>query len=92
MVPDINSNRQIFFCHLGSFFALLLLSQPGKRKFQKNFKTPEDMILHNCAKNLIIDYTVPEIWHVTDVTVIFDSALFFDLLLPLPNSLRNENI
>ena len=31
---------------------------------------------------MIICYTVPEIWHVTDVIVIFHSGLFFALLQP----------
>ena len=31
---------------------------------------------------MIIGYTVPEIWHVTDVIVIFHFGLFFALLPP----------
>ena len=38
---------------------------------------------------MIICYTVPEIWHVTDVIVIFHFGLFFALLPP--NSPKNEN-
>ena len=38
---------------------------------------------------MIICYTVPEIWHLTDVTVIFHFGLFFALLSP--NSLKNQN-
>ena len=37
---------------------------------------------------MIIGFTVPEIWHVTDVTVIFHFGLFFALLPP--NSPKNE--
>ena len=33
-------------------------------------------------KSMIICYTVPEIWHVTDVIVIFHFGLFFALLPP----------
>ena len=38
---------------------------------------------------MIIGFTVPEIWHVTDVTVIFHFGLFFALLPP--NSPKNEH-
>ena len=40
-------------------------------------------------KIMIICYTVPEIWHLTDVIVIFHFGLFF-VLLP-PNSPKNKN-
>ena len=39
---------------------------------------------------MIICYTVPEIWHVTDVIVMFHFGLFFALLCP--NSQKNENL
>ena len=38
---------------------------------------------------MIICYTLPEIWHMMDVTVIFHFGLFFALLLP--TSPKNEN-
>ena len=38
---------------------------------------------------MIICYTVPEIWHVTDVIFIFYFGLFFALLPP--NSPKNQN-
>ena len=38
---------------------------------------------------MIICYTIPEIWHMTDVTVIFHFGLFFALLPP--TSPKNEN-
>ena len=38
---------------------------------------------------MIICYTLPEIWHMTDVTVIFHFGLFFALLPP--TSPKNEN-
>ena len=37
---------------------------------------------------MIICYTVPEIWHVTDVILIFHFGLFFALL---PNNQKNQN-
>ena len=38
---------------------------------------------------MIIGFTVPEIWHVTDVIVIFHFEQFFALLPP--NSPKNEH-
>ena len=43
----------------------------------------------NVQKIMIICYTVPEIWCVMDVIVIFHFGLFFALLPP--NSPKNEN-
>ena len=37
-------------------------------------------------KIIIICYTVPEIWHMTDVTVVFHFGLYFPLLPPPPNT------
>ena len=46
-------------------------------------KAPGDtVILHNCAINNDNNYTVPEIWHVIDVIIIFHFGVFFALLLP----------
>ena len=39
---------------------------------------------------MIIGYTVPEIWHMTDVIVIFHFGLYFSLLPP--NSAKNEDL
>ena len=39
---------------------------------------------------MIIYYTVPEIWHVTDV-IIFHFELFFALLAPSLTAQKNEN-
>ena len=61
--------RHNFFSHLGQFFALL---PPNtlKNKNIKNEKTPEDIILSKCTKNHDhLLYTVPEIWHMTDVII-----------------------
>ena len=40
---------------------------------------------------MIVYYTVPEIWHVTDVIVIFHFELFFALLAPSLTAQKNEN-
>ena len=48
-------------------------------------KTPGDIIIqHKCTKMMIICFTVPEIWHMTDVIVIFNSGQFFPLYYPHP--------
>ena len=39
---------------------------------------------------MIICYTVPELWHVTDVIVIFHFGLFFALLPPYTP--KNQNL
>ena len=79
---DINCNRQIFFCHLESFFALLPPNSPKnehikKWKKKKKIKCLEISFYTRVPKVMIIGYTVPEIWHVTDVIVIFQFGLFF---------------
>ena len=38
---------------------------------------------------MIICYTIPEIWHVTDAIVIVHFGLFFALLPP--NNIKNQN-
>ena len=40
---------------------------------------------------MIMYYTVPEIWQVTNV-IIFDFGLIFALLPPPPNSPENQNL
>ena len=42
-------------------------------------------------KIMIIWFTVPEIWWVTDVIVIFHCAIFCSFTPPPPNSPKNEN-
>ena len=52
-VPEIwHVTDVILIFHIGLFFAPLLTSPPKKSKFQKNKKTPGDIIiLHVCTKN-----------------------------------------
>ena len=72
--------------HFGLFFALLPSQQPKKSKFQKKKKMEKRLEISsfytNVTKIMIIYYTVPEIWRVTDVIAIFHFGLFF-VLLPL---------
>ena len=50
---------------------------------EKGDKMPEDIIiLPIVLKFMIIGYTVPEIWHMTDVIVTFHFGLFFAFLPP----------
>ena len=61
---------------------------------KKTKKIGDIIILHRCTKIMIIHYTVPEIWHVTDVIVIFILSYTFPFYLPpppSPNSPKNEN-
>ena len=67
---------------LGYFLPFHPPNSPKSEDFKKNEKTPGDIIiLYKCTKNNDIGYTVPEIWHMTDV-IIFHFGLFFALLPP----------
>ena len=64
---------------------------PKKWKFQQNEKNNLHIpsFYKSVPKIMILCYTVPEIWHVADVIVIFYFGLFFALFPS--NSLKNEN-
>ena len=76
-----------------SFWAIFVLwpsKQPKKWKFQKNEKKPGDIIiLLKCTKIMMIGYTIPKIWRVTDVIVIFHFGLFLPFYSL--NSPKNQN-
>ena len=79
----------LFFI-LGHFLPFYLPKSPKNQNLKKNEKTPGDIIiLHKVPKTMIICYTVPEIWHLTDVIVIFYFGLF--ITLSAPNSPKNQN-
>ena len=81
LVPEMCSVTDRIFCHFGQCFAHLFLKNPKNQNFENMKKMPGDIIiLHKCTKIMIICYTVPEIWRVTDVIVIFHFGLFFALL------------
>ena len=76
---DMERDRQN---HL-SFWTIVYCITSRKIKFWKTEKMPGDIIiLHKCTKITITCYTVPEIWHLTDVSVIFHFGLLFALLPP----------
>ena len=56
-------------------------------KFKKPLEIPSFYTI--VPKIMIIDFTVPEIWHVTDVIFIFHFALFFCPFIP-SKSQRNK--
>ena len=83
MVPKIEHDRQNFlsfwtvFCH----FTFLTI---WKIKILKNWKkhTKISSFYTSVPKIMIKCCTAPEIWHVTDIIVIFHFGLFFALLTP----------
>ena len=68
MAPEIWSLTDRNFCHFGQF---------GKKHLEIL------SVYTSVPKVMIISYTVPEIWHMTDVIVLFYFGLFFALLPPL---------
>ena len=83
MFPEIWSARHIGFCHFGPFFALSPPNDPENKKFEKTKKLLEiSPFCTSVQKNMIICYTFPEIWCMTDVIDIFQFGLFFSLLPP----------
>ena len=91
MFPETSATDRIF-CH---FVPLCALLTPPKNPKNQNFekmkrkekkkKKKRLQILQfytNVPKIMITRYTVPEIWHMKDVIVIFHFGLFFALLPP----------
>ena len=75
-------------CNYFSFWAIFCPFTPHTCPKNENFKITKkhqeiSSFCTSVLKILIIWYTVPEIWHVTDVIVIFYFGLFFALLPPL---------
>ena len=52
--------------------------------------TGDIIIIHRFTKIMIICYTVPEIWHVTDV-IIFHFGLFLPFYLPTAKKIKISN-
>ena len=73
-------NWQNFFVILGHFFPFYPPNSPKNENFKKQKKKrPKISFYTSVPKIMIIGYTVPEIWHVTDV-IIFHFGQFFALL------------
>ena len=74
------------FSHFGPFYPVALprLLTTQRIKILKNEKRPLQIspFYTSVPQMTIIWYTVPEIWHLTDVIVIFHFGLFFDFLPP----------
>ena len=79
------TDRQSFFLILDHFLPFYQPHRPSpcnpttsqKNKILKKWETPGDIIiLYKCTKIMIICYTVPKVWRVTDVIVIFHFWLF----------------
>ena len=88
MVPEIWSLTDRIFCHFGPFFPLYPSNNPKNQNFGKNKKLPEISSFYKSVSKIMISYTAPQKWSVTDIIFIFDFGLFFALLTP--NSPKNQ--
>ena len=79
---DMKHNRQIFFVILGQFLPLYPTSNPKNQNFEKKNIWRYYHFTKVEPKIMIICYTVPEIWHMTEVYFYFHFQLFFALLPP----------
>ena len=81
MVPEIGSATDSF----SAFFCTFTPLTTQKTKIFKKWKKHLEILLFytSVPKIMIMCYTVPEVWHVTDVIFIFQFGLFFALLTPL---------
>ena len=78
----------LFFI-LGHFLPIYLPNSPKIQNLKKKWKKHQEISFYTSVpKIMIICYAVPEIWHMTDVTVIFHFGLFFALLPS--NSWKNQ--
>ena len=78
-------------CNYVSFWAIFCPFTAQKMKISKKKKNDwrYHYLTQTVPKIMIIYFIVPEIWHVTDVIVIFHFGLIFALLPP--KSLKNKN-
>ena len=80
---DMACEMYWLFFTLGYFLHFCLVTCSKNKNFKKIKKTPGDITFYTSVpKIMIICNTFPEIWHVTDVIVIFHFELFFALLQP----------
>ena len=79
---------QIFFS-FWNFFLPFYPTNNLKIKFSKNEKSLEiSSFFRSVQKLMILCYTVPEIWHVMNVIIIFHFWLFFALFLLVMKLIR----
>ena len=102
MAASVRCNCNFSFWAIFSPFTHPLARQPKKWKFKKNEKKNKQTKIPP-KKNTwryqhlpqlyqkSMCYTVPEIWCVTDLIVIFHFGLFFAFLLPPAKGPKNEN-
>ena len=82
-VPEIWQVTDVIIFHFGLFFSLLPPNNPKNENFKKNEKKHLDISsFYTSVPKIMICHTVPEIWRVTDVVVVFHFGLFFALLPP----------
>ena len=87
---DMKCNRQNFFVILGNFLPFYPPNSPKNENIKNEKKPLEISLLYtNVPKIIIIHYTVPEIWHVMDVIVIFILGYTFPFYPT--NSPKTEN-
>ena len=73
----------VIIFHFGLHFSLLPPNSPKNEKLKTKKKHLEiSSVNKNVPKIMIICFTVPQVWHVTDGIVAFNLGLFF-VLLPL---------
>ena len=79
---DMECNRRNF-CHFRLLFALLPPNSPKNQNLKKMKKHLEiSSVYTSVPKIMIICYTVPYIWHVTDLIVFFILGYFLPFYLP----------
>ena len=78
------ATNAIVIFHFGQFFGPFTTLTAQKMKISKKRKRTMEILSFNTIvpKIMIICFTVPEIWHVTDVIVIFHFGQFFALIPP----------
>ena len=91
MVPQILSTMDTNFCHWTIFLPFYLSNSLKNQNLKKCKKCLEISSFYmSIPKIMIICYSLSEIWHLTDVIVIFHFRLFLHFY-PL-NSPKNQNL
>ena len=85
-VPEIWLVTDVIIFHFELYFSLL----PRNKNFKKKWSKHQRLLKKNIPK-IMICFTVLEVWHLTDVILIFHFGLFLPFYPPPPNSPKNEN-